>query len=670
MDAPWRIELLGRLRATQGDRVVTRFRARKTGLLLAYLAYYIQRPHPREALIDLLWPEADLSPGRGNLSKELSSLRRQLEPPGVPVGAVIVADHFAVQLNPAACVTDVAQFESALQSASRAGNDRDSVCRLVEAVELYAGELLPGYYEEWILQERQHLAEQCLGAIHQLVSALEQAGDLESALEHARRAVRADPMREEAHFDLIRLYAAAGQPSAALRQYHELERLLRDELDETPSAATRALAEELRRDARTVVVARSAPPEVTPAGERGAPSPAAPVEAAPLRPSRPTPRLPLQFTRFFGREEEIARLAETLLCSEARLVTLTGPGGSGKTRLTIAVADRLQEAFREAIAFVPLADLTDADQIPDAIMKALDLPRSADLDPLEQVVEVLNRHPSLLVLDNLEHLVEEGALLVKRLLERIPTLTCLVTSRQRLSLAGEQEFVVLPLPTPRRSDSPERLLQYASVKLFVDRAQAVRADFQVTAANASAIAALCDRLEGLPLALELAAARALVLTPDQMLARLEERFDFLVSRQRGASSRHRTLRGAIDWSYRLLSADLRRAFARLSVFHGGWTLEAARPSARSPRCWSTSSNCGSAHSYWRKRCRVRRASGCWRRFDSTHGSNFRGASKGRRCGGGTGTTSSTWRRGLDRTYRGQSNGTGWSDWRQNTRTCV
>jgi predicted ATPase len=208
-------------------------------------------------------------------------------------------------------------------------------------------------------------------------------------------------------------------------------------------------------------------------------------------------------------------------------------------------------------------------------VNALGLPRSADLDPLEQVVEALNRQPSLLVLDNLEHLVEEGALLVKMLLERIPALACLVTSRQRLSLAGEQELAVLPLPTPKRSDSPERLLQYASVKLFVDRAQAVRADFQVTAANAGAIAALCDQLEGLPLALELAAARVGVLTPQQMLTHVEKRFGFLVSRQRGAPSRHRTLRGAIDWSYQLLSLELQQFFARLSVFRGGWTLAAA-----------------------------------------------------------------------------------------------
>src|SRR5262249_26961590 len=155
----WRIELLGRLRATQGDRVITRFRARRTGALLAYLAYHLERPHPREVLIELFWPEVEPSPGRNNLSRELSSLRRQLEPPSVPAGAVVVADRDSVQLNPAACATDVQAFEAALQSAACAGSGAERLAYLTEAAELYRGELLPGYFEDWILPERQRLAE-------------------------------------------------------------------------------------------------------------------------------------------------------------------------------------------------------------------------------------------------------------------------------------------------------------------------------------------------------------------------------------------------------------------------------------------------------------------------------------------------------------------------------
>jgi predicted ATPase/DNA-binding SARP family transcriptional activator len=568
----WRIELFGGPRAIQGDQALTRFRTLKTGALLGYLSYFLPRAHPRGELVELFWPELTPEAGRDNLSAALSSLRRQLEPPGVSSGAVIVADRHSVQLNPAACVTDVVEFAAAMQAAARAGTRHERLARLAEAVHLYGGELLPGYFDDWVLRERQHLAEEHLGALRRLSSVLEQAGDLEGALEYARRAVRADPLCEEGHYDLMRLYAAAGQPSAALGQYERLEQLLRRELDETPSAGTRALAEELRCNPRTVAVARRVP------GTAVASPVASPPEAvAPARLSPPAPalRLPLQFTRFFGREEEIARVSEALSCPETRLLTLTGPGGSGKTRLAIAVAGRLQEALGERMAFVSLADLTDASQIPDAMVGALGVPRSAGLDPLERVIALLSQQPWLLVLDNLEHLIAEGALLVKSLLERVATLTCLVTSRQRLNLAGEYEFAVLPLPTPRKSDTPERLLEYASVRLFVDRAQAVRPDFQLTAANAQSVATLCDRLEGIPLALELAGARASVLSPAQMLTRLDQRFDVLVSRQRGGSSRHRTLRSAIDWSYTLLSPELQRFFARLGVFRGGWTLEAA-----------------------------------------------------------------------------------------------
>jgi predicted ATPase/DNA-binding SARP family transcriptional activator len=822
MDAPWRIKMLGWLRATQGDRVVTRFRSQKTGALLAYLAFYRQRSHPREVLIELLWPECGPDAGRHRLRLALSSLRHQLEPPGIPAGAVIVADRASVQLNPAACVTDVAQFEALLQSAAGTGSGTERVQRLTEAVELYRGELLPSCYEEWILPERERLGDALHQALGQLITHLEQAGDLHGALRWARRAVAADSLREEAHRHLIRLLAAVGERDAALRQYHELERLLEGELHTTPEPETDALARELaplaagetgrpadetmgrlfprppsqrlpaspspsslptgtvtlllaeiverttlrerlgaafdvvlegchellgpllrghgghviqasgetlhtafgrasdalaaavagqralathpwpeemgalrvrmalhtgevepgdevhgspvlaqgtrlllaahggqillseetaallRRDQDSQARNRSeglGPPGVrladlglyrlggrghepstgagwgprtVSAGTEGArwePGPGrlgrevdsggglASGEATPgaerlfevhdleqgtqeFPPPNAAPgpvgRLPLSFTRFFGREEEIARLRDLLLSEQTRLVTLTGPGGAGKTRLALEVAASLGGPFQSAIWFVPLVDLADPCLIADKVRDALRLPRSANVQPLEQVVAALSRQSSLLLLDNFEHLLPEGGLTVRMLLERVPTLTCLVTSRRRLDLAGERECPVPPLPTPEGAETPEELIRCASVHLFVDRAQTVHPEFQVTKANAAAVAALCRRLEGIPLALELAAARAQVLTPAQMVAHLEQRFDFLVSRKRDAATRHRSLRAALDWSYQLLSPALRRFFARLSVFRGGWTLAAAEAVCEEP----------------------------------------------------------------------------------------
>jgi predicted ATPase/DNA-binding SARP family transcriptional activator len=753
-----RIELLGGLRINGGDRIITRFRTQKTGALLAYLAYYRERSHPRELLIDLLWPEADLASGRNGLSIALSSLRHQLEPPGVPHGAILRADRFSVQLNPDAVATDVLEFETALQKATQAGSANERILFLADAVALYGGELLPGYYEEWCLAERERVAETYQGALQQLVGLLERNGDLDRALGYARRAVSADPLREEGYQDLIRLLAAAGQPTAALRKYRELEQRLDEQLGEEPSAATRRLAREIERqtagETATKRPTAGARAEATPgsstmpsrlptgtvtflltdmegstarwerggeaftaalashhsllrrtfrryggyevteagdgflvaferAGEALACAAAAqralaehpwPEEVGPLpvrmalhtgdvelqegdyhglvlhhasrmlaaghggqilcsettavvaqRQLEPGTRLtdlgvyrlrdietperlfqveypdmgrrlfsplraeagyanslPLQFTRFVGRERELGQLQELLLAEQTRLVTLTGPGGTGKSRLALELASRLLERFSGAIWFVSLADLTDPRLILDAVLEALRLPRSPSMEPLDQVTELLSRQPSLLVLDNFEQLVEQGASVVQTLLERVPTLRCLVTSRQRLGLSGEREFVVPPLQTPAGADTPEQLSMYESVQLFIDRAQAVKPDFQVTNQNAAAVAELCNRLEGSPLAIELAAARAQVLTPQQMLQQLSHRFNFLVSRRRDGAKRHQTLRAAVDWSYRLLPPELQRFFARLSVFRGGWSLEAAEAVCQEP----------------------------------------------------------------------------------------
>jgi predicted ATPase/DNA-binding SARP family transcriptional activator len=637
MDQPWQIELFGWLRAQRGtsagagDQVVSRFRTQKAALLLAYLAYYRQRSHPREALIERLWPESDPQAGRINLRTELHSLRRQLEPPGVPPGAVLLATRAAVQLNPAACITDVARFEAALVAAKRAAGVDERVQHLTAAAELYRGELLPGCFEDWVLAERQRLAEAFLQALHELVGLQEEMGDWPGALQWARRAVAADPLSEESHQRLIRLLLESGQVEAARAQYEQSEELLLRELGS-------GLPPEIREQIRDRAPGKDRPPAVS-VGKRGPgrwpnpqlagseqpstnPTASLAVDAiartTPPLPStdataRPSDNLPLRFTRFFGREVEIATLVEMLgsthpgagefgqpTAAAPGLVTMTGPGGTGKTRLAQQVAQELRDAFPGGVWFVSLRDLTDPALIPDQILLALRLPRSPQSPPLEQVAQFLSRAPALLVLDNYEHLVEGGAEIVQLLLEQADHLTVLVTSRQRLSLEGEREFPLAPLPIPDPSRDRQRaeasttlpdgrgsdlasLVACPSVALFVDRAQAARPDFQVTPYNAPAVAALCQRLEGLPLATELAAARAGVLTPQQMLSRLEQRFELLVGRPRSADPRHRSLRATLDWSYELLTPELQRFFARLSIFRGGWTLEAAEAVCEEPR---------------------------------------------------------------------------------------
>ncbi len=587
MNTPWRIEMLGGLRATREGEVVSRFRSEAIGALLAYLALHAGRAHPRLSLVELHWPDADLDKGRNNLRVALTHLRQRLEPPGIPMGAIITANRRTVRLNPAAVRTDAAEFEAALASAARAGSAPEREERLAAAAAGYAGELLPGNGTAWVLPERQRLLEAYVGAVTELARQREQVGDLTGAVKWARRAVTAEPLEEEAQHDLIRLLVAGKRWDAARAQFADLRERLEREAGVEPAARTRALVAGLEGRGSPERSPRSRPavPPVTPDG-RPDPRPAVETRA----------RLPLQFTRFFGREAEVAWLGEALERQEPsvpRLVTLTGPGGTGKTRVAVEVAERLRPAFAEAVWFVPLADLSDPRLIFERLVDALGHRHSPTVEPLEQVVAALARQPALLVLDNFEHLIAaappeateapagaaDGPAMVQTLRERVPSLTLLVTSRQRLHLPGEREFVLAPLSVPAAEEAPAALVRWDSVRLFLDRAQAVRPEFQVTAGNAAAIAGLCRRLEGIPLALELAAARVSVLTPQEMLVRLKERegalWAMLVSRQRPVTARHQSLSAAIEWSYRLLSPELQQLFRRLSVFRGGCTVEAA-----------------------------------------------------------------------------------------------
>ena len=540
----WHIRLMGGLcvESIEGEaREIERFRTQKTAALLAYLAYHGRTSHSRELLMELFWPDCEPESARHSLRMALSALRRQLEE-GANSGAVLRADRFHVSLQGAAVSTDVAEFEAAIARADWPG-----------AVELYQGRLLAGFYDDWIEPEARRLEELFFTALHQAVCALERAGDHARALQISGRGPIIDPLHEGAGRDLMRLYAQT-QPALALRQFRELEARLHEQLNCAPDAQTRALAARIEADLQ---LARA---------------------QTPVAGAAPTGfHAPLPLTRFFGRSAEIAQIQELL--QDARLVTLTGAGGSGKSRLAseaLRYLGPLEARWPGGVWLVSLADLSDEKLLTSAILGALRVRPAPDLDALDELVGFLRQRPILLWLDSFEHLVEAGAPLVEELLARVPGLSCLITSRRTLQVAGERIFAVAPLPLPGANESsPAVLMENPSAQLFVDRAQSVAPDFAVTRANAAVIAALCERWEGIPLAIELAAARAGALSPAQMLGLLDQRFELLVSRGRAGVTRHRTLREAIAWSNDLLEPELRAFFAALSVFRGGCTLEAA-----------------------------------------------------------------------------------------------
>jgi predicted ATPase len=285
--------------------------------------------------------------------------------------------------------------------------------------------------------------------------------------------------------------------------------------------------------------------------------------------------LPLQRTPFIGRSVEMAALDSMLLNPVVRLVTLTGTGGTGKTRLALEVAARLIDHFNGGVSFVDLAPTADAKVVASAVARAHGVSEAGERPLVAALCECLrSRGPMLLLLDNFEH-VAAAAVVIQDLLDSCPALTVLVTSRVVLHLYGEQEFPVAPLPLPETDGgSPEHLMASAAVELFVQRATAVRPDFKLTAANAPAVAAICRRLDGLPLAIELAAARVKILPPTELLTRLDRRLDLLTGGPRDLPPRQRTLRGAIDWSYGLLDSTGQTLFRRMSVFVGGCGLDA------------------------------------------------------------------------------------------------
>lgn len=285
--------------------------------------------------------------------------------------------------------------------------------------------------------------------------------------------------------------------------------------------------------------------------------------------------LPMQLTSFIGRKQEIAEVKRAL--DKHRLVTLTGPGGTGKTRLSLQASADSVETFKHGVWFVELTPLMDPDLIPQTILSTIGIGEQPGKTPLELLKEYLQGKITLIILDNCEHLIAGSARVANALLNAVSGLKILATSREALSVQGEATYPVPPLslPDPKHLPVTEQVSQFEAVRLFIDRAMLVQPHFAVTNENAPAVAQICYSLDGIPLAIELAVARIKSLSPDQIARRLDDRFRLLTGGSRTALERHQTLRATLDWSYNLLSQDEKRLLCRLSVFAGGWALEAA-----------------------------------------------------------------------------------------------
>jgi predicted ATPase/DNA-binding SARP family transcriptional activator len=544
-DAPNRLYLLGPFRLEVVGQPVA-LPTRKAEALLAYLALHpAPAGHSREKLAALFWGDSPDTDARRSLRVALTGLRKAL-------GAdPFSGDRDALGLAPTYSLwVDARAFQ---ESATRflAGG---AEALAAECAALYRGDLLADFYDDWLSQPREHLRGRYQAVLRALADQQRGRGDYAAASATARRHLDLDPTDEVAHQQLILCYLAQGERLAARQQYEACVRVLRDELGVPPSSATEALLNRIKE----------APPD----GLNGRPMTAA---------RRGNVSAPL--TALLGRQEALADLAGLLRApaGRPRLVTLTGAGGNGKTRLAQEVGRTLAEHFRDGAWWVDLVPLTDAALIAGAVARVFGLPETPAQSPDDALLEHLRDRQALLILDNCEHLVAGAAALAVRLLSQCPETRIIATSREALGVPGEQVYPLAPLPVPAADHnlSLATLADSPAVALFIERAASHQPGFRLTPDNGDTIASICRRLDGIPLALELAAARVSLLSVEQIAARLDDRFRLLRSNVRAALPRQQTLQALMDWSYDLLTMTEQAVFRRLAVFAGGWTLEAA-----------------------------------------------------------------------------------------------
>ena len=489
--------VLGSLQVLIDDTPVAMLESDKVRTLLVYLAVEADRPHRREFLVGLLWPDCAEQVARHNLRQALFNLRLAIgDHTARPPYLLISRD--AIQFNRASDFSlDLAQFNTVLHTCEENRGIEDPsirAARLEEMVKLYRGAFLHGFFledsaefEQWALVQRESLHQQALDALSYLADYYEQHGDFQGARRHALRQLELDAWREEAHCQMMRALALDGQRSAALVQYETCRRILAEELGVEPSAKTRELDEQIRSG--KLKTKDEAPSSV----------PAAPIH-----------NLPVSLTSFLGREQELIELDRLIADPECRCISLVGPGGIGKTRLALQAAQQHRADFAHGVAFIALASVGSVEAAIPVIASAIRLSFYGPNDPKVQLLNSLSEKRMLLILDSVEQLLVEGPVqaniveLMLEILQRAPGVKLLVTSREVPNLQGEWVLEVggLAFPETEHTATPD---EYAAVALFIQRARRASPRFALSEADLAGIAHICRLVEGMPLAIELAA---------------------------------------------------------------------------------------------------------------------------------------------------------------------
>ncbi len=558
------INLFGILELSGAGPMV--LKTRKEQWLLGLLALNLGKPVDRAWLSTALWPDAETGMARYYLRRALSDLNNDL---GDYRRLIQSESYRTICLEREGVVCDLTEFDQLLYNGD--------IASLKQAVSLYRGPLLVECPEEWAIPARVLREQQYALALDALAASALESGAWLQAAGFARQLIASDAFNESAYRTLMHALSNSGNVPEAIKAYRDLRLLLHGELNTQPDAETQALFEILRE--RHTLPQHSEPIRSKARAVDSGCSTFANPQHTPTQ-FKPLPR-PL--TTLFGRED--ARLEVVSLLNSTKLVTLTGPGGIGKTRLALDVAQHQNAIYTDGILFVDLASVSEPTMLPIVMAEAAGISEQVGVELSEAIVKNLAECRSLVILDNCEHLIDACALQVHKLIQAVPFLKVIATSRQPLNISGERVFQVPTLEIPPAigvgdagavsKPTVDTVLDYSSVQLFVQRAREANSTFRVTQVNLASIANICRRLDGIALAIELAAVRTRSLSPEQIESRLNDRFSLLTTGSRVAMPRQQTLRALVDWSYVLLTEDEKKLLAYLAEFTGGWTLEAA-----------------------------------------------------------------------------------------------